>query len=142
MTGVIAARTLHEHGVDDFIILDAKTELGGRMISKAFGAPGRQVVVELGPSWIRGTQQGNGPANPVWELALKHNLTTAYSDYSSISTYPVLLGMLVMASRTLATYDDSGYNNYTDVLNKAIDNFDRAAVLAGYRPSFAVSKIA
>lgn len=32
---------------------------------------------------------------------------------------------------TLATYDDSGYNNYTDVLNNAIDNFEQATVLAG-----------
>ena len=142
MTGIIAARTLHEQGIDDFIILDAKAELGGRMTSQAFGVPGRQVVVERGPNWIQGTKQGNGPANPIWELALKHNLTTVYNDYSSISTYPVLPGMHAMVSWVLATYDDSGHNNYTDVLNKAVDNFDRATVLAGYRPSFSVSKIA
>lgn len=91
MTGIIAARTLHEQGIDDFIILDAKIELGGRMISKAFGVPGRQVVVEMGPNWIQGTQQGNGTANPIWELALKHNLTTAYNDlYGSMSMCNVL----------------------------------------------------
>jgi polyamine oxidase len=87
MAGIIAARTLHEQGIDDFIILEAKIELGGRMIPKAFGVPGRQVVVEIGPNWIQGTQQGNGTANPIWELALKHNLSTVYSDmYGSIST--------------------------------------------------------
>jgi polyamine oxidase len=87
MAGIIAARTLHEQGVDDFIILEAKTELGGRMIPKAFGITGRQVVVEMGPNWIQGTQQGNGPANPIWELALKHNLSTVYNDlYGSMST--------------------------------------------------------
>ena len=91
MTGVIAARTLHEQGIDDFIILDAKTELGGRMIAHGFGATGRQVVVEMGPSWIQGTQQGNGTPNPIWELALKHNLTTVRNDlYGSISTYIIL----------------------------------------------------
>jgi polyamine oxidase len=86
MAGIIAARTLHEQGIDDFIILDAKTELGGRMIPKAFGVTGRQVVVEMGPNWVQGTQEGNGTANPVWELAIKHNLTTVYNDmYGSVS---------------------------------------------------------
>ena len=88
MTGVIAARTLHEQGIDDFIILDAKAELGGRMSPKTFGVTGRQVVIESGPNWVQGTQQGNGPANPIWELALKHNLTTVYNDmYGSVSMY-------------------------------------------------------
>ncbi|KAF8553640.1 amine oxidase [Imleria badia] len=116
MTGIIAARTLHEQGIDDFIILDAKIELGGRMSPKTFGVTGRQVVIEAGPNWVQGTQEGNGRANPIWELALKHNLTTVYSDYGS-----------------LTTYDDSGYNNYTDVVNNAIDNFDQAIILAGQR---------
>lgn len=86
MTGIIAARTLHEQGIDDFILLDAKTDLGGRLMPKAFGVPGRQVLIELGPHWIQGTQQGNGTANPIWELALKHNLTTVHNAvYKSVS---------------------------------------------------------
>lgn len=85
MAGIIAARTLYEQGVDDFILLDGKIELGGRMIGKAFGVTGRQVVVEYGPSWVRGTQEGNGAANPIWELALKYNLTTVQSDFGSLS---------------------------------------------------------
>ncbi|KAH0833997.1 hypothetical protein J3R83DRAFT_11233 [Lanmaoa asiatica] len=117
MTGVIATRTLHEQGIDDFVILDARVELGGRMIPRAFGISGRQVVVEMGPNWIQGTQQGNGNANPIWELALKHNLTIAYNDmYGSVTTY-----------------DDSGYNNYTNVLNDAVDKFSQATVVAGQR---------
>ncbi|KAG6374012.1 amine oxidase [Boletus reticuloceps] len=117
MTGIIAARTLHEQGIEDFIILDAKIDLGGRMIPEPFGVRGRQVVVEVGPSWIQGTQQGNGTANPIWELALKHNLSTVSNDiYGSVTTY-----------------DDSGYNDYTDVVNQALNNFDRATVLAGRR---------
>lgn len=35
---------------------------------------------------------------------------------------------------TLATYDDSGYNDYTDIVNNAIDNVDQATVLAGMSP--------
>jgi polyamine oxidase len=88
MTGIIAARTLYEQGIDDFIVLESKANLGGRMTPQAFGAPGKQVVIELGPNWIQGTQEGNGTANPIWELALKHNLTTAFNDmYGSVSEF-------------------------------------------------------
>ncbi|KAI9571834.1 amine oxidase [Boletus coccyginus] len=117
MTGIIAARTLHEQGIDDFILLDAKTDLGGRLLPKTFGVPGRQVLIELGPHWIQGTQQGNGTANPIWELALKHNLTTVHNAvYESVTTY-----------------DYNGYNNYTDVFNNAVDNFAQATIFAGQR---------
>lgn len=34
-------------------------------------------------------------------------------------------------SWTLATYDESGYNNYTDVFDNSVDNFDLATVVAG-----------
>src|SRR5882757_10219866 len=63
MAGTIAARTLHEKGIEDFIILEGKTELGGRILSDSFGATGKNFTVEMGPSWIHGTQTGNGTAN-------------------------------------------------------------------------------
>ncbi|KIM51763.1 hypothetical protein SCLCIDRAFT_1165699 [Scleroderma citrinum Foug A] len=117
MAGIIAARTLHEQGVDDFVVVEAKTELGGRMIPKAFGLTGRQFVVELGPSWIQGTQEGNGTANPIWLLAQKHNLSTVYNDiYGSVSFF-----------------DYNGPNNYSDTYNAALDSFEQATVLAGQR---------
>lgn len=98
MTGVIAARTLHEQGINDFIILDAQAGLGGRMIPETFGVPGRQFVIEMGPNWVQGTQQGNGTANPIWELALKHNLSTVFNDlYGSIS-------MCIIVSSVLGTH--------------------------------------
>ncbi|KAN0080027.1 hypothetical protein V8E55_009593 [Tylopilus felleus] len=117
MTGVIAARTLQEQGIHDFIVLEAKTEPGGRMISEVFGIPGKHVVVEMGPNWVQGTQQGNGTANPIWELALKHNLTMVFNDLDG----------------SVTTYDDSGFNNYTDLVNDAVNNFNQAAIVAGQR---------
>lgn len=117
MTGVIAARTLHQQGIDDFVIVDAKTELGGRMIPHTFGLLGRQVVVEMGPNWIQGTQEGNGTANPIWLLAQKHNLSTVYNDmYGSVSFF-----------------DYKGPNNYSATFNAAVDTFEQATVLAGQR---------
>lgn len=92
MAGTIAARTLHAQGIDDFIIVDAQTELGGRMKHVPFGVPGRQLVVEIGANWVQGTQEGNGLANPIWELALKHNLSTADTDFfGSISALSLFL---------------------------------------------------
>jgi len=86
VAGIIAARTLAAQGITNFLIVEARDELGGRMRSTTFGAPNRQLTVELGANWIHGTQEGDGPANPIFELALKHNLNTAESDpHTSIS---------------------------------------------------------
>jgi polyamine oxidase len=97
MAGTIAARTLHEKGIEDYIVVEGKTELGGRILSDVFGTIGHNYTVEMGPSWIHGTQTGNGSANPVYSLALKHNLSMANNDwYGNISRcifcYKVLLG--------------------------------------------------
>ena len=80
VTGVIAARTLHERGHDNFLIVDARNELGGRMQNKTFGEPGRSFTVEQGPNWVQGTQTGDGPANPILVLAKKHGVKTQFND--------------------------------------------------------------
>lgn len=80
VTGVIAARTLHERGHDNFIVVDARGELGGRMQTEAFGTPGNTHTVEQGPNWVQGTQTGNGPVNPIFTLAQKHNVTVQFND--------------------------------------------------------------
>lgn len=88
VAGVMAARTLHELGIDDFIILEARHELGGRMMSHTFGATGDEWTVEVGANWVQGTQTGDGPANPVWELAKKHNVSLRSShDFGSVGKY-------------------------------------------------------
>jgi len=87
VAGIRAARKLSEEGITDFLIVEARDQLGGRMQSTSFGAPGRQLTVELGANWIQGTQEGNGPANPILVLARKHNLSVVESDYiTSMST--------------------------------------------------------
>lgn len=86
VAGIIAARSLAAQGITNFLIVEARDELGGRMRSTTFGAPNRQLTVELGANWIHGTQEDDGPANPIFELALKHNLDLVESDaHTSIS---------------------------------------------------------
>ena len=88
VAGVTAARTLHEQGIDDFIVVEARHELGGRMMSHTFGATGDEWTVEVGANWVQGTQTGDGPANPVWELAKKHNVSLRSShDFGSVGKY-------------------------------------------------------
>ena len=82
VAGVIAARTLHQNGIDDFVVVEALHELGGRMMSHSFGGK----TIELGANWIQGTQTGNGPANPIFELAKKHNIRSQSNDFGSVST--------------------------------------------------------
>lgn len=47
VAGVIAARELHDKGITNFKIVEARGELGGRMMSHKFGAPGRQITIEV-----------------------------------------------------------------------------------------------
>jgi len=81
VTGVMAAETLHRRGIDNFKIIEAREALGGRMKSFSFGVAGREYVLELGADWIHGTQTDNGPSNPIFDLARKHNLLTQPNHY-------------------------------------------------------------
>ncbi|KNZ71880.1 Polyamine oxidase [Termitomyces sp. J132] len=113
VAGVIAARTFHEEGIDDFLIVEARNELGGRLKSATFGGK----TIELGANWIQGTQTGNGPENPILTLAKKHNLRTQYND---------LFG-------SLTTYDNNGAVNYLDVVDTSIDAFVNHTIYSGTR---------
>ncbi|KAK7691356.1 hypothetical protein QCA50_004752 [Cerrena zonata] len=85
VTGVIAARTLAEQGIDDYLIVEARPELGGRMMSHSFGRSNQ--TIEVGANWVQGTQTSNGPENPIWTLAKKHKVDTRFTGYDSMTTY-------------------------------------------------------
>jgi polyamine oxidase len=69
MSGTIAARTLAEDNITDFLIIEARHELGGRMMSTEFMGN----IIELGASWVQGTANNiTGDINPIWDLALKY----------------------------------------------------------------------
>ncbi|KAJ8583837.1 amine oxidase [Rhizopogon salebrosus TDB-379] len=117
VTGVIAARTLHEKGMDDFLIVEARGELGGRMQNYEIGVPGEQYTIELGPNWIQGTQTGDGPINPILTLAQKYNLKNQYNDLDG----------------SITSYDYNGAKDYLDLLNTSVDQFGQTIVVAGER---------
>ena len=74
VAGVIAARTLQQAGISDFIIVEARHELGGRMMSHTFGTSDHEYTVEMGANWVQGTREDDGPENPIWALVKKHGI--------------------------------------------------------------------
>lgn len=129
VAGIIAARTFHQQGIENFLIIEARDELGGRMRSHPFGG----YTIELGANWIQGTQEGDGPANPIYELALKHDVQTHYNDlYGSISKSVKLQNIpSILIIKCPATFDISGQVDYLDVFNNAVDAFSELTVEAG-----------
>ena len=70
MSGTIAARTLAQSNIFDFLLIEARHELGGRIMSTEFMGN----VVELGANWVQGTVNNvTGDTNPIWDLALKYD---------------------------------------------------------------------
>ncbi|KAJ7584863.1 amine oxidase [Mycena floridula] len=113
VTGVIAARTLHQHGIDNFVIIEGRHELGGRMQTHNLSG----TTIERGPNWIQGTQQGDGPINPILSLAKKWDVKTQFNDlYGSITTY-----------------DSKGAVDFLDVFNDSVDDFVDLTIGAGAR---------
>ena len=70
MSGIAAAKTLQQHGIRDFVILEGYERIGGRMRHVEFAG----TVVELGANWVGGTEH-----NPIWVLAQKYGLKGAYT---------------------------------------------------------------
>lgn len=93
VAGIIAARTLQERGVSDFIIVEARTELGGRLLSHTFGEAGRDYTIELGANWVQGTyNKDTGRENPIWTLSKKHRIETRESAFfGGIGVFRLLL---------------------------------------------------
>jgi polyamine oxidase len=77
-SGILAAKTLHDSGIQDILILEANSKIGGRIHSVQF----RGHTVELGANWVIG---GGPRSNHLYEIASKLNLKTYLSDYGNIS---------------------------------------------------------
>ena len=89
-----------------------------------------------GANWIQGTQTDDGPANPIWTLAQKHNLSTHFNDwFGSICMVHSYFVTLRVESHRLhtATFDSAGAVDYIDVFNDAEDAYSELTVVAGAR---------
>ncbi|KAK4934529.1 hypothetical protein LTR28_010616, partial [Elasticomyces elasticus] len=115
--GVIAARTLTNNSIHDFIIVEYNGHLGGRVAHSTFGKKpdGTPYTVELGANWVQGLGSPGGPENPIWTLAKEFQLANTYSNYSSI-----------------LSYDATGYVDYTEFINEIEDAWGTLEQDAGY----------
>ena len=77
VAGLVAAKTLQENGINDFLILEAQDYIGGRFKQKSFAG----VKLEEGANWIH---YADDEQNPLWELKKKHNLRGIYTNYSDV----------------------------------------------------------
>ncbi|CAF2922820.1 unnamed protein product, partial [Rotaria sp. Silwood2] len=113
MAGVIAARALYENGVKDFVLVEAESDLGGRMKHTKFAG----YTVELEANWIQGTMNtATYKENPIWTLTKKYNLLNVASNLDDLSTY-----------------DQNGYTDYRDVQKRYDDIFTKVLADAGTR---------
>lgn len=86
MSGVSAARVLYDKGLTDFIILEARGEVGGRIRSTEFAG----VKVELGANWIMGVDGSASGAykdNPLWTLKQQSGLRAELSNPHNVVVY-------------------------------------------------------
>ncbi|BCR88847.1 putative flavin containing polyamine oxidase [Aspergillus chevalieri] len=111
MAGITAAQALHNASIDDYVILEYRDRIGGRVWNTDFGQDkdGNPYSLEFGANWLQGVGSET-TENPVWTLAKKYNLKNHYSNYSSI-----------------LTYNETGYTDYSDLL----DAYDEASTEAG-----------
>lgn len=77
VAGLVAAKTLQEKEINDFLILEAQDYIGGRFKQRSFAG----VKLEEGANWIH---YADDKQNPLWELKKKHDLRGIYTNYSDV----------------------------------------------------------
>ena len=77
MAGISFARTLYGQGETDFIILEGRDYVGGRVKDIKFGS----ITAQLGAGWIHHI----GPENSVWRLKEKYGLKINMDNYDNFT---------------------------------------------------------
>ena len=75
-SGITAAKTLYDHGITDFLVLEGQDYIGGRVKQTSFAG----MKVELGANWIHYTDYEDNPLIP---LRSKVNLAVTVSNYAN-----------------------------------------------------------
>lgn len=93
--GITAGKRLSEKGVNDFLILEGQSIIGGRMHKQKFGG----LSIEKGANWVEGV---NGPElNPILPLVQELGLRNAKSDYTNVSSNIYNAGYVTYSSQNL-----------------------------------------
>ncbi|KAG8652546.1 hypothetical protein MANES_06G103900v8 [Manihot esculenta] len=131
MSGISAAKTLHEAGIHDILILEATPKIGGRLKKTQFSG----LTVELGANWLYG---GGTVANPLLDMATKLKLRTSLNDFENITsnTYKQEGGLypskLVEAINKVATARNDFCSKLSERLSSKKKDVD-VSILAAHR---------
>ncbi|KAI1365138.1 putative flavin-containing polyamine oxidase [Xylaria arbuscula] len=89
IAGITTAQALSNNSVTDFLILEYKDHIGGRVHSANFGTglDGKPLRVEYGANWIQGLGDPLRRENPIWTFEKKWNIQNHFSNFSRILTY-------------------------------------------------------
>lgn len=86
MAGIAAAKTLQEEGVGNFLLLEARDHIGGRIRSAEFGG----FRVELGAQWIHDVNPDEdrlSTPHPLWAAAKRCGLRGKFTNLDSFVLY-------------------------------------------------------
>ena len=78
VSGIIAAKTLADKNIADFIILEGQYYVGGRVKHVPFGG----YNIKVGASWIHFAEDEE--TEPIWERKNQMNITGIWCNYSDI----------------------------------------------------------
>ncbi|KAI0534429.1 putative flavin-containing polyamine oxidase [Xylaria digitata] len=83
IAGITTAQALSNNSITDFLILEYKGHIGGRVHSALFGTGphGKPLVIEYGANWIQGLGRPETRENPIWTFVSYNN------GYYNILTY-------------------------------------------------------
>ncbi|MDE0653682.1 MAG: FAD-dependent oxidoreductase [bacterium] len=120
--GLAAAGELQARGFENVVILEASDRVGGRIRT---GSLGDGVPVELGATWIHGIR-----GNPVHDIARRHGIATAETDYDNEVRYDDSGRELApISGRRWRDYMESAYDLPDETL---LEVFERFAASNGF----------
>ena len=120
--GLAAAAELQARGVDDVVIVEAQSRVGGRIWTATIGG---DVPVEMGATWIHGID-----GNPVHEIAQTSGIAMSVTDYDNEVRYDTSGRELAPVDRRLRRdFMDLAYDQPTETL---LEVFERFAAANGF----------
>ncbi|CAI0547407.1 unnamed protein product [Linum tenue] len=134
ISGIAAAKTLHDAGVKDVVILEATSHVGGRMRKAEIGGH----MVELGANWYL---SGGPVPNPIAEIASKLNLKYTLTDNGNLSsnTYKQQGGLYpkeaVEAAQKATAARTDFCAKFSQALGSGAKEDDDISILAAHRLS-------
>lgn len=124
ISGIAVARELAlEHNITDFLILEARSEPGGRAYTESLTNPhtGHVTKVEKGCNWIQGPRREN-----ITKLAEKYSLRTAAQDYENRTWFEGRRGVdpsdVEVARGKFVDVESSAFRKlYDDIAERILD---------------------